>query len=537
MTPDLSDLDGIGVPDRWPDIAGRAGTGPVRSHRAARSRWPLVLTAAAVVVIGAVVGGLLLVDRPDPETLSTAGGPVTTEAPVTTLPGPPGPTPRGCPALLVGLQPDGLDATLATVWTDLLAWSGEPSWEVGGSSATARHPADPDRTITAFLAEPGCGEGVVGFDPGAMVPAVTDDGRLGGFRLDGFAPGALLADAASVEVLAVTGPASFRPLAAGPDATGERVLLDAPIAPRQAETYLVVPRDEAGQAVNVTGVALRRPDRLTVDLAGFPAEATPVASERVADALGALSGGPTEVDASGAVYVGEVVPGEAAAVIVPWPDRGGLCLAVLGLGNLAESAASTCTMATVFNRDGIRLTAGGPGYHWAVLVFPLGSDVADLGPEALVHPSKQAVSWVGLDGDIVLDRGLVRWAIGHPNATPPAEPVLEVGSGATTITLTYGPPLSVTRGACWHGTRWDGSDWIDPFMVGAVAPQWIDEDRPPNPPRTEPDEFFCNAAAITGPGPEVIRLPPDFLAPASRYRFCQDHDAADPARCFTVDTP
>ena len=103
----------------------------------------------------------------------------------------------------------------------------------------------------------------------------------------------------------------------------------------------------------------------------------------------------------------------------------------------------------------------------------------------------------------------------------------------TTLELTYTGDPAEQRGICWTIEHWDTDPgiWTDPHHVLA-APAGDPPPSNPGPvPATEPHE--CPAEALTGPGPDHIRLPAGFLAPGT-HRICSA--LGEPATCTTFRT-
>lgn len=104
------------------------------------------------------------------------------------------------------------------------------------------------------------------------------------------------------------------------------------------------------------------------------------------------------------------------------------------------------------------------------------------------------------------------------------------GGSTTTVELTYTGDHAEQRGSCWTIEHWDTDPgiWADPHHVLAAP---ADDPPPSNPgpvPTTELHE--CPAEALTGPGPDHIRLPAGFLRPGT-HRICAT--ISEPGVCAT----
>ncbi len=164
--------------------------------------------------------------------------------------------------------------------------------------------------------------------------------------------------------------------------------------------------------------------------------------------------------------------------------------------------------------------------------------VGALGVVALIIDGDRPEVVAGGDGESRSDVQQ-RVAIPVQRATPTSQEATEAtiafGDHVAVITVTFGPPLSVIRGACWVGERWNGSQWVDPFLATAHS---IGRalDRPRADPPTDPTTFGCEDIGYEGEGPQTITLPADFLIADARYRFCELGGSND-EDCFTTDIP
>ncbi|MEM8904195.1 MAG: hypothetical protein AAGF02_10865 [Actinomycetota bacterium] len=414
----LSDLDDVVVPDRWSQITDRATRPEVDlvtldpGDRPGRRPAP----AAAVLALVLLVAGVVASRSGRDETVTAD-----------TTPPAPGAVERDERLPLSAgvfeepiLVDDGIGraALLGWIWIEILAWPGDPTWEDVDGSTRATHP-DTRRTLTLSVVPDGDGWAVVALSGEIGIrPLLDDDARLAGFaRLGPQSP-----EVDTVEVLEVTSPADPRPLPIR-DWDDEAIELVDPIEAGAADSYLVVTRDERGEAIDVGGWAFGRPDRLDLDLDAVlsePGVPDPISIPFVADVdLGGRLERPRRFTS--------VWPG-VDAYLSPLEDRSALCLTLV---EPDTSASRTCAYATDFNERGIKIGSQTEGEDpWFVLVVPESTSLGDLG-DATVHPSGIVVAWTGGGtAQAVADRlqlvdGILGRGPGDPPEGAPTETTLD----------------------------------------------------------------------------------------------------------------
>ncbi|MEM9036574.1 MAG: hypothetical protein AAGD18_18405 [Actinomycetota bacterium] len=410
----LSELDNVAVPDRWAQITERAAQSEtelgVFEVSARRHQWLVpaaVAATAALVMVGAVASRS---DRG--ETVTAGTTPPLAEAPPEATPtaSPEGSLPLSSGPFAVPILVDGgigREGLLQWVWTELLAWPGDPSWEDVDGLPRASHP-ETDRSPTVSLVPDGEGWAIVGiFGVSGIRPLLDDDANLAGFaRL-----GTPSSEVESVEVLEIASPADSRSLSL----TGwddEVIELATPIEARAARSYVVITRDQAGEAVDINGWAFGRPDRLDLDLDELLSE--PGVADPISVPLGVDLGGRLEPPRR----LAAVWPG-VDAYISPLEDRSALCLSLVEPDG---SGARTCAYASDFNQHGIKFgTHAEDEDPWIVLVVPESAQLGDLG-DATVHPSGLVIAWTAPGTAVqVGDRFELFDGVLQPSRDEPAE--------------------------------------------------------------------------------------------------------------------
>ncbi|MEM8905995.1 MAG: hypothetical protein AAGF02_20020 [Actinomycetota bacterium] len=128
-----------------------------------------------------------------------------------------------------------------------------------------------------------------------------------------------------------------------------------------------------------------------------------------------------------------------------------------------------------------------------------------------------------------------------PSTVPAPAPDPDAESTATAtndgevvrIELTHTGAPAEARGVCWIIERWDTAtgDWVGPRHVGTQA----DDVGEPVEPVPLTDDFACITLAVTGPGPDLVRLPVDAVEPGV-HRLCEGFEPAGSV-CAVVEVP
>lgn len=374
---DLETLDELGNAAASQLLRPVPDLGPLRRRaRTRRARRRLALAGTALAAL-ALVGTLT--------TMASDGGPGggqlvaagTGEQPVPGLSG----APLGNDAAIWPADPMPLEDLRAAV----SGWLGWPSvdWDEASEtgpapSLTGHHPDDPDRRVVLNLVG-GDGGYRVAYTYPFLAPALDADGQLIGVRGVDFGP-----DTVRVELYRSDSTSQYRVVYGDQRDWADVLRLPLAVAPAEAGSLLAIGRDDKGEATVVAGVALDRPEQLTVAIDRLTAASVP-APLPLPDPVSSIITFDLPRDAGDVRLISDIASG-VDLYFFPSRDRSTLTVVAYERGFDGGASGSGADAAN-FNRQGVQTSWSMLDRKYSMYVLPDGVTIGDLGGVGRIDPS------------------------------------------------------------------------------------------------------------------------------------------------------